>query len=150
MLVINPEVMYLSDSYLTLHKLNLVTDIFEEEDHVEPRYFQNENGFQLLAITRGFLKQDLQPDKVAKLKQLFAKNLKKESSFWGLGHLEALNNYVCDSSSGYFPVSSSSQHSIEVARFDYFFCFVEEYPNLFPPAVDLRSVVLKVMGCLRE
>jgi len=40
-LVINPELMYLSDSYLTVHKLHLVTDIFEEEESVDQKFFHN-------------------------------------------------------------------------------------------------------------
>ena len=44
---------------------------------MEPLFFQNQSFFVLLAVTKGFLAQNLSIEKISKLKQMFAKNLKK-------------------------------------------------------------------------
>jgi hypothetical protein len=44
---------------------------------MDPLFFQNKSVFVLLAVTKGFLAQNLSNEKLSKLKQLFAKNIKK-------------------------------------------------------------------------
>ena len=86
-MVVNPEVMYISPNFLTAHRLTLVRDLFAEEREVEGSYFSGENGYLLMAVVEGYFMQNLQVDQISKVKQYFMKALKKEPSFWLLSHL---------------------------------------------------------------
>ena len=88
MLVGNPEKMYISDHFLNRDKLRLISKVFQEETTLEQKYFDTESGFVLLAVADGFLTQiNKNEQSMQRLKQLFVRSLKRDSSFFGLQDL---------------------------------------------------------------
>lgn len=113
MLVVNPEKMYISDHFVSKDKLMLIRDIFKNESTLDQNYFRTESGFVLLAVSEGYLsQQDMNEQNVQKTKQFFARNLKKDSSFFGLHHLENLQLHITDPSTGYFSTFNTTQHEL--------------------------------------
>ena len=66
----------------------------------------------MLAVTEGYLKQNVHVDLLSRIKQYFAKSLSKQLSNWFLSGLQNMENNIADPSTGYTPTFSNLQHKI--------------------------------------
>lgn len=87
LLVIHQERIYTHHNNLTADKLKIVRDIFKLESDVDQKYFEVHSGYLLLAVTEGYLLQNITNDKLIKIKQIFARKIQKNSALWGFEEL---------------------------------------------------------------
>jgi hypothetical protein len=57
------------------------------ESNVDQKYFEVHSGYLLLAVTEGYLLQNLPYEKINKMKQIFARKIQKNSALWGFEEL---------------------------------------------------------------
>jgi hypothetical protein len=150
LLILQPERIYTHHNNLTVDMLKIVRDIFKAEENLDQKYFEVHSGYMLMAVTEGFLLQNLPQEKMSKIKQIFARKIQKGTGLWGLDELESLQAYLIDKSTGYIPNPSPIHHDREIDKFNYFYAFYEEFGFVFPQMTDVYSIIFKMMLCLRE
>jgi len=87
LLVIHQERIYTHHNNLTADRLKIIRDIFKLESNVDQKYFEVHSGYLLLAVTEGYLLQNLPYEKINKMKQIFARKIQKNSALWGFEEL---------------------------------------------------------------